>query len=216
MTNYKQVKAFTSKQNFTIFIAALCSLIVAIIVVTISINACDTTERKKQSFQQVSHTMEKSDSASVMTSIEEAEPAEQIQEFEWAPNSHDVELIAKTLYGECRGVQSQTEKAAVAWCILNRVDTKGYACGHSVEYVVTFKNQFQGYDEDHPVTQELKKLAEDVLIRHHKEQEGETDVGRVLPKEYIYFVGDTIRNYFTTEFLGKDYWEWSLESPYED
>lgn len=140
---------------------------------------------------------------------------ETTQEPQWQPDEQDIEYIAKTLYGECRGVESTTEKAAVAWCILNRVDTTGYACGRSIEYVVTFKNQFQGYDPNHPVTPELQSLAEDVLIRHHNELAGEANVGRILPKEYIYFIGDTKRNFFTTEFLGKNYWDWSLESPYE-
>lgn len=144
-----------------------------------------------------------------------AEIAETAEASQWVPDTADVEIIAKTLYGECRGVESTTEKAAVAWCILNRVDTTGYACGRSIEYVVTFKNQFQGYNPDNPVTPELQSLAEDVLIRHHNELAGEANVGRILPKEYIYFIGDTKRNFFTTEFLGKNYWDWSLESPYE-
>lgn len=137
-------------------------------------------------------------------------------EPEWLPAASDVEYIAKTLYGECVGVKSDTEKAAVVWCILNRVDYKGYACGKSIEYVVTFPNQFQGYSPDHPVLDSLKNLAIDVLCRWHSEKEGETDVGRILPKEYIYFVGDGKANYFSKEYLGTDYWDFSLESPYED
>ncbi len=34
-------------------------------------------------------------------------------------------MIAKTIWGEARGT-SMTEKAAVAWCILNRVDSGEY------------------------------------------------------------------------------------------
>ena len=40
-------------------------------------------------------------------------------------------------------------------------------------------------------------------------------VGRVLPKEYLYFTGDGVHNYFTTEWQGGQTWDWSLESPYE-
>lgn len=133
----------------------------------------------------------------------------------WKPNSTDVEYIAKTLYGECRGVSSETEKAAVVWCILNRVDTSGYACGTSIEYVVTFPGQFQGYSPDHPILPSLASIATDVLIRWHNEKSGQTDVGRVLPAEYLYFVGDGKHNYFSVEFLGKDYWDYSMASPYE-
>ena len=54
----------------------------------------------------------------------------------FTPNEADVEMLAKTIWGEARGVESITEKAAVAWCILNRVDAKGYACGGDIEYVL--------------------------------------------------------------------------------
>lgn len=106
----------------------------------------------------------------------------QIQSF--APNEKEVEMLAKTIWGEARGVESITEKAAVAWCILNRVDTKGYACGGDIEYVLTFPGQFVGYDEDNPVTNECKEIAADVLTRWAAEKAGIEDVGRVLPKEY--------------------------------
>ena len=131
------------------------------------------------------------------------------------PNEADVELLAKTIWGEARGVESITEKAAVAWCILNRVDAKGYACGGDIEYVLTFPGQFVGYDEDNPVTTECKEIAADVLTRWAAEKAGHEDVGRVLPKEYTYFTGDGKRNYFTDEWKGGNTWDWSLPSPYE-
>lgn len=133
----------------------------------------------------------------------------------FTPNEADVEMIAKTIWGEARGVKSITEKAAVAWCILNRVDAKGYACGGDIEYVLTFPGQFVGYDEDNPVTTECKEIAADVLTRWAAEKAGIEDVGRVLPKEYTYFTGDGKRNYFTDEWKGGNTWDWSLPSPYE-
>ena len=133
----------------------------------------------------------------------------------WQPDKKDVEYIAKTLYGECVGVKSETEKAAVVWCILNRVDTYGYACGTSVEHVVTFPNQFHGYDPDHPVIDELKELTIDVMKSWNAEKCGEKNVGRVLPRSYIYFVGNGKVNYFTNEYRSRDYWEFSYDSPYE-
>lgn len=134
----------------------------------------------------------------------------------FTPNEADVEMLAKTIWGEARGVESITEKAAVAWCILNRVDAKGYACGGDIEYVLTFPGQFVGYDEDNPATTECKKIAADVLARWAAEKAGIEDVGRVLPKEYTYFTGDGERNYFTDEWKGGNTWDWSLPSPYEN
>lgn len=132
------------------------------------------------------------------------------------PNEADVEMLAKTIWGEARGVESITEKAAVAWCILNRVDAKGYACGGDIKYVLTFPGQFVGYDEDNPVTTECKEIAADVLTRWAAEKAGTEDVGRVLPKEYTYFTGNGERNYFTDEWKGGNTWDWSLPSPYKN
>ena len=132
----------------------------------------------------------------------------------WAPDPAEVEALAKTLYGECRGVKSQMEQAAVAWVVLNRVDSRYYP--NTVLEVITQPRQFHGYDEDYPVLPTLKAIAEDVLTKWHMEKTGEEDCGRVLPATYIYFVGDGTHNYFTEEFLGKDYWDFSLPNPYEN
>lgn len=133
---------------------------------------------------------------------------------EWQPDQADVEAIAKTLWGECRGVPYTSHKAAVVWCILNRVDKGGYF-GSSIIEVVSKPNQFVGYDPDYPVDPELEEIARDVLKRWHAEKEGETKVGRVLPSGYCYFVGDGELNYFTNEWRSKNYWDWSLPNPYE-
>lgn len=138
----------------------------------------------------------------------------QIQSF--TPDEEEVEMLAKTIWGEARGVKSTTEKAAVAWCILNRVDSEGYACGGDIEHVLTFPGQFVGYNKDNPVTDECKKIAADVLTRWAAEKAGIEGAGRVLPKQYIYFTGDGKHNHFTDEWMGGSTWDWSLPSPYED
>lgn len=130
------------------------------------------------------------------------------------PEQEDVEMLAKLIWGEARGVKSTTEKAAVVWCVLNRVDAKGYP--NSIEAVITQPHQFVGYDEDYPVTKEHRLIAEDVLCRWYAEKDGKTDIGRVLPKEYVYFTGDGCRNHFTSEWRSEDTWDWSLTSPYEN
>ncbi len=134
---------------------------------------------------------------------------------EWQPAAADVEMLAKLLYGEARGVKSATRQAAVIWCVLNRVDKPG-CWGDSIAEVVTAKRQFVGYRADNPVLPELAGLAEDVLRRHHAESEGAADVGRVLPREYCYFTGYGCENLFTAEWRGTDYWGWAMASPYED
>jgi len=125
----------------------------------------------------------------------------------------EIPLIAKTVWGEAQGC-SKMEQAAVIWCILNRVDSKGYGFGHGIEYVITFPNQFHGYNPNFPVTDEIYDLTVDVLERWEREKSGETDVGRVLPKEYLYFSGNGTENIFRTEYTGGDIWRWNCVNPY--
>lgn len=134
----------------------------------------------------------------------------------WKPDEREVELIAKTLWGECRGVKSRAEQAAVVWCILNRVDSEFRYFPDTIEGVITKENQFTGYNPNHPVTESLADLARDVLTRWHREKAGDTNVGRTLPKEYVYFVGDGTHNYFTVEWRGTEYFEWTLPDPYTE
>ena len=138
---------------------------------------------------------------------------------EYIPDPEEVTMLAKLVYGEARGIKSQTEQAAVVWCVLNRVDSTGYGMGHSVEYVVTFPDQFHGYNPRHPTVddygRDLRELAADVLTRWDAEKEGETDVGRVLPKGYLWFEGKDGHNVFRNAYRGGSKWDWQLPSPYE-
>ena len=124
----------------------------------------------------------------------------------------DVELIAKTVWQEARGIPSKAEQAAVVWCILNRVDDDRW--GDTIAEVVTAPHQF-AYDAGAPVTDELRQLAEDVLERWRREKKGETDVGRVLPAEYVFFDGDGSHNHFRREYEHTgEYWGFEGENPY--
>ena len=127
----------------------------------------------------------------------------------------DAEMLARLLYHECRGVPSRTERAAVAWTVLNRVDSSHFP--NTIRSVITQKNQFN-YRANAPLDESLLELAYDVLDRWNRECNGETDVGRVIPKEYLYFYGDGVHNYFYK--LNSDGWrvEWDFHfaTPYED
>jgi hypothetical protein len=145
----------------------------------------------------------------------EAEPVSAAYNIETAEESatdvdpSTVEIIAKAVYGEA-GVCSATERAAVVWCICNRVDA-GY--GNLAE-VTTASGQFYGYDEDNPVEPEIEALVRDVLLRWQTEDGCIGSTGRVLPKEYLWFTGDGVHNYYRNEYLGGTQWDWSLPSPY--
>lgn len=149
---------------------------------------------------------------STLTCVEPYEVDEpDVVEYDNPLDPYEVELVARTIWGEAEGVQSKAEQAAVAWCVFNRVD----ATGQTIEEVVTAPNQFQGlYRLEGEVPEYFIQLAEDVMQRWRMEQVGHEDVGRVLPKDYLYFIGDGSRNHFSKEWKGSDYWDWSLESPY--
>ncbi len=126
----------------------------------------------------------------------------------------DVEMLARLIYTEARGVRSKTEQAAVVWVVLNRLDNPN-RLQKTIAEVVCAPYQFD-YRPWAPVTDEFKALAADVLERWQAEKSGVEDVGRVLPPEYQYFEGWGGRNWFSAKWKSQEYWGWGLASPYED
>ena len=122
-------------------------------------------------------------------------------------------MLAKLIYKEARGINSTAHKAAVIWCVLNRFDTGEY--GESIKAVITSKHQF-AWDPNTKVEDEFLELSNDVLIRWLLEKEGFSNVGRILPNDYLFFAGRNGLNYFRKNYHSKEYWDWSLQSPYEN
>lgn len=126
----------------------------------------------------------------------------------------DLVLLAQTIYAEAHVCKTTRERAAVVWCVLNRLDAGRY--GDSIREVVTAPYQF-AWSEDRPVVPAYIELAEDVLRRWAAEKEGREDVGLVLPAGYLFFEGDGRENHFTTTFpVGEadGEWAWTLPDPY--
>lgn len=129
---------------------------------------------------------------------------------------YEAELIAKTLYGEYRG-PDKLQQAGVAWCILSRVSHPDFP--NTIKGVVTQPNQFHGYSPNHPILPELYEMAVDVMTRWELEKAGETDVGRVLPKDYMWFAAnsDYTANIFRNAYKWPyDKWDWSLPDLYKE
>lgn len=142
------------------------------------------------------------------------EPAVSVNDTMLMQDETDVEMLARLLWGEARGVPSTQEKAAVVWCVLNRVDDPRWP--DTVAEVVTQPSQFVGYSPNHPATEEHIAIAADVLARWQLEKIGVGDAGRVLPAEYAFFTGDGARNHFRNAYSGGALWGWSLLNPYEN
>ena len=124
----------------------------------------------------------------------------------------DVKLVASVIYGEARGIKSEMERAAVAWCVLNRVD----AWGQSIKTVISTPCQFCDVIGSGMGFELAEILAEDVLKRWVNEKNGMEDVGRVLPKEYLYFYGpyNSLSDHFRKSYGAKETWNWELPNPY--
>lgn len=129
----------------------------------------------------------------------------------YPPTAEELVIMAKIVYHEARGITNRAEQAAVVWCILNRVDSGIW--GDTIKEVATYPDAF-AYIQDTPIDEDLLLLVADVSERWNYEKAGHEDVGRVLPKDYLYFTGDGMRNHFVTEYQGTNYWSWGLASPY--
>jgi len=173
------------------------------------------TEPAKTAQTQTDATTAPTDST---TPTEGTEPTVEIEVFY---TEVDAVILAKVMWAEARGVtgtykgvSATARKAAVAWCVLNRVDRGGF--GDSIVDVATAPNQF-AYFPDTPVTEDLLELAYDVLARWNLEQNNQADVGRTLPAGYLFFHGDGEENHFRKEFKGDgSYYDWSLPDPYAE
>ena len=135
----------------------------------------------------------------------------------------DVIAAAKMVWGEAGAVpdikngnvviSTKCQQAATIWTALNRYDMGGF---NSIKAVIANPGAYHAYFESNPATDELVELARDVLDRWNREKNGETDVGRVLPADYIYFHGDGTHNYFRNEFEGGTRWAWDYGDPYAE
>lgn len=122
----------------------------------------------------------------------------------------DIIDISRILYIECGGVYSDTEKACVAWTILNRCDL----WNQTIYDVVRAPYQYD-FQETAQIRDDLYNLSIDVLNRWCEEKSGLfKNCGRVLPAEYIAFYGDGYHNYFYDPNSPGIYWDYSYETPY--
>lgn len=136
------------------------------------------------------------------------------------------QMLAKIAHAEAGGIltaggeYNYTEMAGVMWCILNRADIQKppehRLWPARIVMVAKSTNQF-AYHADTLIRADLEELAVDVLCRWALEKYLLGEWGRVLPREYLYFVGRNGHNYYRKKFdwrIEQDRWDWSLPSPY--
>ena len=146
-------------------------------------------------------------------------------------NETVIDMITKIVNNEIGGLtdsmayqnSAAMEKAAVVWCIYNRVDNYTmdlYTLDFSdleglIKHISKFcKNPGQyAYRYNTIPLDGLKEITIDVTIRWVLEHWG-YESGRVLPLEYCYFGGDGMHNNFRDSYKGGNRWAWSFSSPY--
>ena len=111
------------------------------------------------------------------------------------------ELAGRAVYGEAGGIADYAQRAAVVWCACNRADAWDMDIGD-----VLTVDQFHGLAIRGEVPTEHIELARDVLARWTLEAEGWVNVGRALPKRFLYFEGNGVINLFSTQYGGGEYW----------
>ena len=134
----------------------------------------------------------------------------------FAPNDNydkTLRAMSKMALGEAGGC-CPTEIAATVWNVLNRYDAGGYAS--SIFGVISAPNQYHGYVPSFGIRKDVYNICEDVIARWVLEKEGNENIGRILPSDYLWFAGDGLHNHFRNQYRGGDRWDWSLPTPYDD
>jgi len=109
----------------------------------------------------------------------------------------DIDLIAKTVWGEARGT-SPKEQKLVVWTILQRVDADRWS--NTIEGVITARRQFHGYSPRHPVCVHIRALVASELADWADGAEPPTLYPFAPSVPYFYFWGDGRHNWFREEW----------------
>ncbi len=129
-------------------------------------------------------------------------------------SENDEFILARLVWGEDRE-NPRYMQAAIIWCVFNRMDVSG----KSISQIVT-SSQFPGYLKSNPIKEWAVNLVRDVTIRYMLEQIGYKDVGRVLPKKYLYFEQPAgsrfhvFKTHINIDDPDNKIWNWALPSPY--
>lgn len=144
------------------------------------------TDEKPSQFTDETHPHKNTEPTTPESTVPSITPNPEYNEAFIAEWNESAIYLAKTVWGEARGV-SAYEQEKVIWCILNRVDDPRFP--NTIIGVITAPGQFHGYSSSFPCTDEMYNLALDVIYRWQLEKQGgESD--RNLGPEYVYFSSD--------------------------
>lgn len=112
---------------------------------------------------------------------------------EWSPDPNDVMMVSQTVWGEYRG-EDADQRAAVVWCILNRVEDDRFP--NTISEVVRQPYQFQGFSPNNP-SEPFADEVRDILIRWHEGEHG-------IDPSLCWFYGDGKINHYRNAWRSEE------------
>ena len=121
------------------------------------------------------------------------EPAEPEQTLSCPFSPADVDMMAKTVWGEARGMTAD-EQRLVVWTVLQRLDGNGW--GDTISAVLTAPNQFLGYRAGHPINEQIHAVCLEEMQKWASGAEPPTHEIYAPTAPYYYFEGYDGHNWF--------------------
>ena len=134
------------------------SLSLVALIIAFAICGCSSSVQPESSEEAV-------ESATASKSFDESTVAPEITPPALIVPEHEIELVAKTLRGECYDDQPD-DKREVVKVICNRVSDSGF--GDSIEAVITAPRQFHGYRPKNEPTANDYEIAREVLTEWYE------------------------------------------------
>lgn len=101
-------------------------------------------------------------------------------------------ILSQVVCTESADLPAREERMAVAWCVLNRVDSEQFP--DTVWEVVNQHGQFSLYSLENEIDPDIYRECWYVAAGHITGSE------RSLPEEYVFYQGDGKHNYFRKEY----------------
>ncbi len=109
----------------------------------------------------------------------------------------DVEMLAKTVWGEARGC-APDEQRLVVWTVLQRVDNTYW--DNAISEVIKKDNQFVGYCDTNPIDEDIYQLCYEEFIKWRNNEEVPVHEVYAPTVPYYFFTGDGKNNWFSKEW----------------
>lgn len=152
---------YAKKNNHLTDILMMAACILVVVLVVMITAVCQRVKYEKQIEELTANHEEEMAALRIELENEyEANIAEIEKYYEYGGDVSEIELeaeyIAKVIYGTARN-HADSDKKAVVWCILNRVEH--YAYPDTVAEVCEQPKQWMGYSSENPVLSDLYDLA---------------------------------------------------------